>query len=78
MSECPCPGLSGPPSAEGSLAVTVGGMNIYEFCRPFGEDALAFVDGLTLTEQQVLIAGPHPEGNPPRLGFLRSPWACGT
>lgn len=57
MSECPCPDCQGRRLRKESLAVTVGEKNIYEFTTLSVEDALVWMDGLTLTEQQMLICG---------------------
>ena len=50
MSECPCPDCKGRRLRKESLAVTVGEKNIYEFTTLSVEDALTWMDGLTLTE----------------------------
>ena len=72
MSECPCPECGGRRLRKESLAVTVGGKNIYEFTTLSVEDALAWMDGLTLTEQQLLIADRILKEIRSRLGFLKS------
>ena len=72
MSECPCPECGGRRLRKESLAVTVGGKNIYEFTTLSVEDALAWMDGLTLTEQQMLIADRILKEIRSRLGFLKS------
>ena len=72
MSECPCPDCKGRRLRKESLAVTVGGKNIYEFTTLSVEDALAWMDGLTLTEQQMLIADRILKEIRSRLGFLKS------
>ena len=72
MSECPCPECDGRRLRKESLAVTVGGKNIYEFTTLSVEDALAWMDGLTLTEQQMLIADRILKEIRSRLGFLKS------
>ena len=72
MSECPCPDCQGRRLRKESLAVTVGGKNIYEFTTLSVEDALAWMDGLTLTEQQMLIADRILKEIRSRLGFLKS------
>ena len=72
MSECPCPDCQGRRLRKESLAVTVGEKNIYEFTTLSVEDALVWMDGLTLTEQQMLIANRILKEIRSRLGFLKS------
>ena len=72
MSECPCPDCHGRRLRKESLAVTVGEKNIYEFTTLSVEDALIWMDGLTLTEQQMLIADRILKEIRSRLGFLKS------
>ena len=72
MSECPCPDCQGRRLRKESLAVTVGEKNIYEFTTLSVEDALAWMDGLTRTEQQMLIADRILKEIRSRLGFLKS------
>ena len=72
MSECPCPDCQGRRLRKESLAVTVGEKNIYEFTTLSVEDALIWMDGLTRTEQQMLIADRILKEIRSRLGFLKS------
>ena len=72
MSECPCPDCKGRRLRKESLAVTVGEKNIYEFTTLSVEDALTWMDGLNLTEQQMLIADRILKEIRSRLGFLKS------
>ena len=72
MSECPCPDCKGRRLRKESLAVTVGEKNIYEFTTLSVEDALLWLDGLHLTEQQMLIADRILKEIRSRLGFLKS------
>ena len=72
MSECPCPDCQGRRLRKESLAVTVGEKNIYEFTTLSVEDALIWMDGLTLTEQQMLIADRILKEIRSQLGFLKS------
>ena len=72
MSECPCPDCKGRRLRKESLAVTVGEKNIYEFTTLSVEDALIWMDGLALTEQQMLIADRILKEIRSRLGFLKS------
>ena len=48
MSECPCPTCKGRRLRKESLAVTVGGIDIDAFTHKSVDDALEFVDQLTL------------------------------
>ncbi len=72
MSECPCPTCRGRRLKKEALAVTVGGLNIDEFCRQPVNDALTFVEGLALTETQAQIARQILKEVKSRLGFLQS------
>ena len=72
MAECPCPDCEGRRLRKESLAVTVGDKNIYEFTTMAVNDELRFVDGLHLTEQQMLIADRILKEIRSRLGFLQS------
>ncbi|MBQ9934172.1 MAG: excinuclease ABC subunit UvrA [Ruminiclostridium sp.] len=72
MSECPCPTCGGRRLKKEALAVTVGGLNIDEFCHQPVTDALSFVDGLVLTETQAQIAWQILKEVKSRLGFLQS------
>jgi len=72
MSYSPCPDCGGKRLRREVLAVTVGGKSIHEFCQLSINDALAFIEHLTLTEQQQLIAGQILKEIKSRLGFLKS------
>ena len=72
MSECPCPACGGKRLRRESLAVTVGGLSISDYCEKSVVDALDFVDKLTLTEQQMRIGERILKEIKNRLGFLRS------
>ena len=67
-----CPACHGDRLAPHALAVTVGGINIMEFCRKSVVDALAFVDGLRLSERDSMIAAGILKEIRERLGFLNS------
>ena len=54
MSECPA--CRGARLKKESLSVTVGGKNIYEFCRLSIADSMDFLKGLTLTRQEAAIS----------------------
>ena len=72
MSDCPCPDCGGRRLRKESLAVTVGGRDIHTFTELAVDDSLRFVDGLQLTEQQMLIADRILKEIRERLGFLQS------
>ena len=56
MSESPCPTCQGRRLRKESLAVTVGGLDIDAFCHKSVTQALDFIDRLTLTDTQMMIA----------------------
>ncbi len=72
MSERPCPDCGGKRLRKESLAVTVGGISIHDFCRKSVTDALAFLDTLNFTPTQWMIAERIIKEIRERLGFLRS------
>ena len=72
MSECPCPECQGRRLKREALAVTVGGSSIHQFCEKPVDEALAFLDTVTLTETQSMIADQILKEIRSRLGFLRS------
>ncbi|MBR1690315.1 MAG: excinuclease ABC subunit UvrA [Oscillibacter sp.] len=72
MAECPCPACQGRRLRRESLAVTVGGLNIHEFTQLSVGEELSWVEGLSLTRQQHLIADQILKEIRSRLGFLQS------
>ena len=72
MSERPCPDCGGRRLRKESLAVTVGGLSIYEFSRKSVTDALAFLDTLDFTPTQWMIAERIVKEIRSRLGFLNN------
>ncbi len=72
MSESPCPDCHGKRLKKEALAVTVGGISIHEFCEKPVDEALAFLDTVTLTQTQTMIADQILKEIRSRLGFLRS------
>ena len=72
MSEIACPECNGRRLRKSALAVTVGGMNIAEFCELSVSKALEFVDGLEFSEKDALIAERIIKEIKARLGFLTS------
>ena len=72
MAEQPCPDCGGKRLRREALAVTVGGINIDDFCHKSVNEALDFVDHLELSEQKMRIAGRILKEIKSRLGFLQS------
>ncbi len=70
MTAVECPVCHGDRLKKTILAVTVGGKNIADFCKMSVKQALRFVEELTLTRQQELIAGQILKEIRSRLGFL--------
>ncbi len=72
MNAVPCDECHGKRLSPESLAVTVGGVNIADFCDKSVTEALEFVQALELTEREKLIAAPIVKEIKSRLGFLQS------
>jgi len=72
MSQCPCPACQGRRLKPEALAVTVGGLSIWQATELPVDEALAFFNGLTLTETQQFIAAQILKEIRSRLGFLQS------
>ncbi len=72
MSAIPCDECSGRRLSKLSLGVTVGGLNISEFCDMSVSKALEFVNSHELSERQMLIGGAIIKEIKERLGFLQS------
>ncbi|MDD4510931.1 MAG: excinuclease ABC subunit UvrA, partial [Oscillospiraceae bacterium] len=72
MSARPCPDCGGRRLKPESLAVTVGDINIDTFTHFSVLDALDFLDKLTLTGQDAMIADQILKEIRERLGFLKS------
>lgn len=72
MSAIPCDECHGKRLSKTSLAVTVGGMNIADFCDMSVSQALEFVNNHTLTEREMLIGEAIVKEIRERLGFLES------
>ncbi|MCF2670812.1 excinuclease ABC subunit UvrA [Butyricicoccus pullicaecorum] len=72
MSEVPCPTCRGRRLKKEMLAVTVGGMNIAEYCDLSVGKAIEFMKGLKLTEMQHRIGDRVIKEILDRLGFLQS------
>lgn len=72
MTEIPCDECHGDRLSPESLAVTVGGVNISDFCKMSVVDALEFVKGLTLSEKEQIIGAEIIKEIIERLNFLKS------
>ncbi len=72
MAEIPCDECNGQRLSKESLAVTVGGLNITEFCEMSVVKALDFIKNLDLTEKEKFIAKSIIKEINSRLGFLNS------
>lgn len=72
MSDVECPKCHGERLNDTALSVTVGGINIMDFCKMSVMKALEFVDNLELSKRDMMIAGQILKEIKSRLGFLRS------
>ena len=72
MTAVPCPECHGDRLKKVILAVTVGDFNISDFCKMSVDKAYEFVDGLSLTPNQQMIAGQILKEIKSRLRFLRN------
>ncbi len=72
MSSRPCPACHGDRLTEVSRAVTVGGMQIADFCRLSVQQELEFMENLKLTGASAIIAQQILREIIARLGFLKS------
>ncbi len=72
MTTCICPDCKGSRLTPEIMSVTVGGLNIYEFCKlPIGEE-LDFIDNLKLTDREKAIGSLVIDEIRERLKFLNS------
>ena len=72
MSDVECPKCHGERLNDTALSVTVGGINIMDFCKMSVVKALEFVENLKLSKRDMMIAGQILKEIKSRLGFLRS------
>lgn len=72
MSEALCPDCKGRRLKKEVLAVTLGGINIIEFCEKSVANAIDFINSLELTEMQHKIGDRIIKEILDRLGFLNS------
>lgn len=72
MSEICCPSCKGLRLRREALAVTVGGKNIAEVCDMSISEVIAFIDSLSLSERDLIIADRILKEIRSRLGFLKN------
>ena len=72
VEEVACPTCKGRRLSDMVLSVTVGGLNIDEFCRLSVENALNFISSIEFTESEFTIAKEVIKEIKARLNFLRS------
>ena len=72
MRECTCQECGGARLKPEPLSVTVGGLNIYEFCKMSINEELDFIDNLELTEKERIIGELVIREIKERLTFLNS------
>ena len=72
MSEKTCPDCHGNRLNELSLAVTVGGINIMDFCKKSVSEAYDFISDLKLSARDMVLADQIVKEIKSRLGFLKS------
>lgn len=70
MSDRPCPKCKGARLKPEVLAVTVGGKNIYEFCKLSVKDELEFINDLQLSEKDTIISNQILKEIKSRLQFM--------
>ena len=72
MRDCRCNDCKGARLKPQSLSVTVGGKNIYEFCKLSINEELSFIENLVLTEKEQMIGNLILREIKERLTFLNS------
>ncbi len=72
IDETPCPRCHGKRLSDAALAVTVCGISIEEYTRKSVTEALEFIETMTLTETEGMIAREIVKEIRSRLGFLKS------
>ncbi|MBE6816464.1 MAG: excinuclease ABC subunit UvrA [Ruminococcaceae bacterium] len=72
MRECRCNTCKGARLKPQSLAVTVGGKNIYDFCKMSINEEIDFIENLELTEKEQMIGNLIIREIKERLTFLNS------
>ena len=72
MAVCPCPECEGKRLNKNSLSVTVGGINIADFCNYSIWEALDFIQNIQISERDRMIGSQILKEIAERLGFLKS------
>jgi len=72
MNYTPCPACKGDRLKSSSKAVTVGGINIIEFCKMSVSDAIKFLENLVLSDKDQTIAAQIIKEIKERLFFLKN------
>ena len=72
IEEAPCPACQGRRLSNNSLAVTVGGKNIDDFCQMSISNGLNFINSLEFTETEKIISKEIIKEIKARLGFLEN------
>ena len=72
IEEAPCPVCQGKRLSPNYLAVTVGGINIDDFCRMSVEHSLEFVNKIEFDDNEKIISAEIIKEIKERLGFLSS------
>ena len=72
IEEAPCPVCQGKRLSPNYLAVTVGGINIDDFCRMSVEHSLEFINTIEFDESEKIISAEIIKEVKARLGFLSS------
>ena len=72
MAEIPCDDCKGDRLSRESLAVTVGGINIADFCKKSVVDAIDFIQSLEMSEKERIIGAEIIKEITERLNFLKS------
>ncbi|MBQ9081145.1 MAG: excinuclease ABC subunit UvrA, partial [Clostridia bacterium] len=72
MTTCPCPTCKGKRLKKEALSVFVGGKNISDTCDMSVEKLVSFLDGLTLSPTEHMIADTILKEIKNRIGFLRN------
>ena len=72
IEEAPCPACNGKRLSPNYLAVTVGDLNIDDFCRLSVEEALSFIESFKCSGMEQVISAEIIKEIKARLGFLKS------
>lgn len=70
MSDNPCPKCKGKRLSKEALSITVGGLNISEFCAMSITEELKFIDNVVLSEKDRIVAAQVVKEVRSRLNFL--------